>query len=113
VIVTDNLFGDILSDLCGALAVAIERSGSADLNPTRSGPSLFEPMHGANAYAPPSIERANPYGAYDAAAMMLDHFGHAAEARLLHAALRSAPQPGTCSLPELEAAVARLVATAS
>lgn len=110
VIVTDNLFGDILSDLCGALAGAIERAGSADLNPTRVGPSLFEPMHGANAYAPPSAEQANPFAAYDAAAMMLDHFGSEAEARLLHAALRSAPEPGTCSLRDLEAAVVRLVA---
>jgi 3-isopropylmalate dehydrogenase len=109
VIVTDNLFGDILSDLCGALAGAIERSGSADLNPVRTGPSLFEPMHGANAYAPPSVEQANPFGAYDAAAMMLDHFGSTSDARLLHAALRSAREPGDSSLRDLEAAVVRRV----
>ena len=47
VIVTDNLFGDILSDLAGALTGGIGLAASANLNPERTGPSLFEPVHGA------------------------------------------------------------------
>ncbi|MGH9008176.1 MAG: 3-isopropylmalate dehydrogenase, partial [Acidimicrobiales bacterium] len=47
VIVTDNLFGDILTDLAGALSGGIGRAASGNLNPARSGPSLFEPVHGS------------------------------------------------------------------
>jgi 3-isopropylmalate dehydrogenase len=47
VIVTDNLFGDILTDLAGAIAGGIGRAASANLNPARTGPSLFEPVHGS------------------------------------------------------------------
>ncbi len=47
VIVTDNLFGDILTDLAGAVSGGIGLAASANLNPARTGPSLFEPVHGA------------------------------------------------------------------
>ena len=47
VIVTDNLFGDILTDLAGAVSGGIGFAASANLNPARTGPSLFEPVHGA------------------------------------------------------------------
>ena len=47
VIVTDNLFGDILTDLAGAVTGGIGFAASANLNPARTGPSLFEPVHGA------------------------------------------------------------------
>ncbi len=47
VIVTDNLFGDILTDLGGAIGGGIGRAASANLNPARTGPSLFEPVHGS------------------------------------------------------------------
>ena len=47
VIVTDNLFGDILTDLGGAVAGGIGLAASANLNPARTGPSLFEPVHGS------------------------------------------------------------------
>ena len=47
VIVTDNLFGDILTDLAGAVAGGIGKAASANLNPDRTGPSLFEPVHGS------------------------------------------------------------------
>ena len=46
-IVTDNLFGDILTDLGGAVAGGIGLAASANLNPARTGPSLFEPVHGS------------------------------------------------------------------
>ena len=47
VIVTDNLFGDILTDLGGAVSGGIGFAASANLNPARTGPSMFEPVHGS------------------------------------------------------------------
>ena len=79
VIVTDNLFGDILTDLAGAITGGIGRAASANLNPARTGPSLFEPVHGSA----PDIAgtgKANPTAAVLSAAMMLDHLGLADEA---------------------------------
>src|SRR2546427_5140147 len=76
VIVTDNLFGDILTDLAGALAGGIGLAASANLNPDRSGPSLFEPVHGSA----PDIAgtgTANPLAAIKSAALMLDFLGEA------------------------------------
>jgi 3-isopropylmalate dehydrogenase len=76
VIVTDNLFGDILTDLAGAVSGGIGAAASANLNPDRTGPSLFEPVHGSA----PDIAgtgRANPLAAIRSAAMMLDFLGEA------------------------------------
>jgi 3-isopropylmalate dehydrogenase len=74
VIVTDNLFGDILTDLAGALTGGIGLAASANLNPARTGPSLFEPVHGA-AHDIAGTGAANPLAAIRSAAMMLDHLG--------------------------------------
>jgi len=74
VIVTDNLFGDILTDLAGAIAGGIGFAASANLNPARTGPSLFEPVHGA-AHDIAGTGRANPLAAVRSAAMMLEHLG--------------------------------------
>jgi 3-isopropylmalate dehydrogenase len=74
VIVTDNLFGDILTDLAGAMAGGIGFAASANLNPARTGPSLFEPVHGA-AHDIAGTGRANPVAAVRSAAMMLEHLG--------------------------------------
>jgi 3-isopropylmalate dehydrogenase len=74
VIVTDNLFGDILTDLAGAVAGGIGRAASGNLNPARTGPSLFEPVHGSA----PDIAgtgTADPRAAIISAAMMLDFLG--------------------------------------
>jgi len=74
VIVTDNLFGDIISDLGGAVAGGIGLAASANLNPARTGPSLFEPVHGSS----PDIAgtgTANPVAAIRSAAMMLAFLG--------------------------------------
>jgi 3-isopropylmalate dehydrogenase len=74
VIVTDNLFGDILTDLGGAIAGGIGRAASANLNPARTGPSLFEPVHGSA----PDIAgtgKADPRAAVISAAMMCDFLG--------------------------------------
>jgi 3-isopropylmalate dehydrogenase len=71
VIVTDNLFGDILTDLAGAVAGGHGLSASANLNPDRTGPSMFEPVHGSA----PDIAgtgTANPIAAILSAAMMLE-----------------------------------------
>ena len=75
VVVTDNLFGDILTDLAGSLAGGIGLAASANLNPDRTGPSLFEPVHGA-AHDIAGTGKANPLAAIRSAAMMLDFLGY-------------------------------------
>jgi 3-isopropylmalate dehydrogenase len=73
-VVTDNLFGDILTDLGGAVSGGIGFASSGNLNPARTGPSMFEPVHGSA----PDIAgqaKANPVAAILSAALMLDHLG--------------------------------------
>jgi 3-isopropylmalate dehydrogenase len=87
VIVTDNLFGDILTDLGGAVSGGIGLAASANLNPARTGPSMFEPVHGSA----PDIAgsgRANPMAAILSGAMMLDFLGEAEAARRIEAVCR-------------------------
>ena len=74
VIVTDNLFGDILTDLGGAVSGGIGTASSANLNPEKTGPSMFEPVHGS---APDIAGQgiANPVAAILSGAMMLDFLG--------------------------------------
>jgi 3-isopropylmalate dehydrogenase len=79
VVVTDNLFGDILADLAGAVTGGIGLAASANLNPGLTGPSLFEPVHGS-AHDIVGTGRANPLAAIRSAAMMLEHLGEAAAA---------------------------------
>ena len=79
VIVTDNLFGDIITDLAGAIAGGIGYAASANLNPARTGPSLFEPVHGA-AHDIAGTGRANPAAAIRSAALMLDFLGESSAA---------------------------------
>ena len=76
VVVTDNLFGDILTDLGGAVAGGIGLAASANLNPDRTGPSLFEPVHGS---APDIAGKglANPTAAVLSAVLMLEFLGEA------------------------------------
>lgn len=95
VIVTDNLFGDILTDLAGAVTGGIGLAASANLNPARTGPSLFEPVHGS---APDIVGtgRANPLAAIRSAAMMLEFLGEAdAAARVAQACAAIAGRAGT------------------
>ena len=93
VIVTDNLFGDILTDLGGAVSGGIGVASSANLNPTRSGPSMFEPVHGS---APDIAGKgvANPVAAILSAAHMLEFLGEQAAATALRVACES-PVTGT------------------
>lgn len=96
VIVTDNLFGDILTDLAGAIAGGIGYAASANLNPDRTGPSLFEPVHGA-AHDIAGTGKANPTAAISSAALMLDHLGETEAAGRVAKAVReliaSTPDP--------------------
>jgi 3-isopropylmalate dehydrogenase len=80
IIVTDNLFGDILSDLAGAVTGGIGFAASANLNPERTGASLFEPVHGA-AHDIAGTSKANPLAAVSSAALMLEHLGETEAAR--------------------------------
>lgn len=85
VVVTDNLFGDILTDLGGAISGGIGLASSANLNPDRTGPSMFEPVHGSA----PDIAgqaKANPIAAILSGALMLDFLGEeSAAARIVKA----------------------------
>lgn len=74
IIVTDNLFGDILSDLAGAVTGGIGYAASANLNPLRTSASLFEPVHGA-AHDIAGTGKANPLAAVSSAVLMLEHLG--------------------------------------
>jgi 3-isopropylmalate dehydrogenase len=97
VIVTDNLFGDILTDLAGAVAGGIGVAASANLNPARTGPSLFEPVHGS---APDIVGtgKANPVAAVRSAAMMLEFLGeNEAAARVTKAVADPSTLTGTTS----------------
>lgn len=89
VIVTDNLFGDILTDLGGAVSGGIGLASSANLNPARTGPSMFEPVHGS---APDIVGtgKANPTAAILSAALMLDFLGEHTAADRIRAACEQA-----------------------
>jgi tartrate dehydrogenase/decarboxylase/D-malate dehydrogenase len=118
VVVASNLFGDILSDLGAACAGTIGIAPSANLNPERQFPSMFEPVHGS---APDIFGRniANPIGQIWSGAMMLDHFGHADAARAIVAAIetvlingpRTPDLGGTASTQEVGRAIADAVRT--
>jgi 3-isopropylmalate dehydrogenase len=95
VLVTDNLFGDILTDLGGAVSGGIGFAASGNLNPARTGPSMFEPVHGSA----PDIAgqgKANPVAAILSAALMLDHLGEGdAAARVRKACADTATLTGS------------------
>src|ERR1700692_637544 len=86
VIVTDNLFGDILTDLGAAVAGGIGLAASGNITPERSAPSMFEPVHGSA----PDIagkQKADPTAAILSAAMLCDHLGLATEASRIEQAV--------------------------
>src|SRR5262247_279578 len=86
VIVTDNLFGDILTDLGAAVAGGIGLAASGNINPERAAPSMFEPVHGS---APDLAgqQKADPTAAILSAAMLCEHLGFAAEAARIEQAV--------------------------
>ncbi|MCL2468495.1 MAG: 3-isopropylmalate dehydrogenase [Micrococcales bacterium] len=86
VIVTDNLFGDILTDLAGAVTGGIGLAASGNVNPDRTFPSMFEPVHGSA----PDIAgqgKADPTATVLSVAMLLDHVGLSAAAAKVDAAV--------------------------
>jgi 3-isopropylmalate dehydrogenase len=105
VVVTDNLFGDILTDLGGAVSGGIGLASSANLNPARTGPSMFEPVHGSA----PDIagqNKANPTAAILSAALMLDFLGEADAAETIR---KACADPVTGSTTEVGDAIAARV----
>ena len=111
VIVTDNLFGDILTDLGGAVSGGIGLASSANLNPARTGPSMFEPVHGS---APDIVGTgtANPTAAVLSAALMLDFLGETTAADRVRAACDrvGSDQAGTGTTSEVGSRIAAAVA---
>jgi tartrate dehydrogenase/decarboxylase/D-malate dehydrogenase len=99
VVVASNLFADILSDLGSALAGSLGIAASANLNPEKNFPSMFEPVHGS---APDIAGQgiANPIGAIWSASLMLSHLGLSSEAGRVMAALEATTAAGTLT-PDL------------
>lgn len=88
VIVTDNLFGDILTDQAGAITGGIGLAASGNINMDRTAPSMFEPVHGSA----PDIagqQKADPTAAILSVALLLDHVGQPEAARRVEAAVES------------------------
>jgi 3-isopropylmalate dehydrogenase len=98
VIVTDNLFGDILTDLAGAVCGGIGFAASANLNAARTGPSMFEPVHGA-AHDIAGRNLANPLAAIRSASLMLDFLGESDAAARLDKAVADFMQSDQLSRP--------------
>jgi tartrate dehydrogenase/decarboxylase/D-malate dehydrogenase len=117
VVVASNLFGDILSDLGAAIAGSLGVAPSANLDPTRTHPSLFQAIHGS---APDIAGRgiANPVGEVWSVALLLDHLGEEAAARAVDDAIaaalaepanRTADLGGTATTAQLGEAIAGAV----
>ncbi|HWS50942.1 MAG TPA: 3-isopropylmalate dehydrogenase [Microbacterium sp.] len=88
VIVTDNLFGDILTDLAGAVTGGIGLAASGNINPDGAFPSMFEPVHGS---APDiaGMQKADPTAAILSVALLLDHLGLPAESARVSVAVET------------------------
>ncbi|MFO0851099.1 MAG: 3-isopropylmalate dehydrogenase [Gemmataceae bacterium] len=100
VVVASNLFGDILTDLSAAVTGSIGLASSANINPTRQFPSMFEPVHGS---APDIAGKgiANPLAAILSAGLMLDHLGLADAAKAVRAAVGAVLAAGKVRTPDL------------
>lgn len=100
VVVASNLFGDILTDLSAIITGSMGLAASANLNPERRFPSLFEPVHGS---APDIAGKgiANPLAAILSASLMLEHLGLSRSAQALHAAVARVLKDGRALPPDL------------
>ena len=100
VVVASNLFADILTDLAGALSGSLGLAPSANLDPSRRHPSMFEPVHGS---APDIFGKgiANPIATIWSAAMMLDHLGEPEAARAIERAISEVTAQGEVLTPDL------------
>ena len=102
VVVTDNLFGDILTDIAAAITGGIGLAASGNLDPSRTHPSMFEPVHGSA----PDIAgqaKADPTATVLSVALLLEHLGHTAEAARVEQAVltRLAATPAPTSTHEV------------
>jgi tartrate dehydrogenase/decarboxylase/D-malate dehydrogenase len=97
VVLTTNLFGDILSDLGGAIMGSLGLGGSGNINPEKEFPSMFEPIHGS---APDIAGQniANPYGQIWSAAIMLEHLGETEAANSIMEAIDKATTQGVLTV---------------
>ena len=100
VVVASNLFGDILTDLSAAVTGSIGLASSANINPTKAFPSMFEPVHGS---APDIAGQgiADPLAAVLSAALMLDHLGLAKSAAAVRGAVAKVLADGRVKTPDL------------
>lgn len=100
VLVASNLFGDILTDLSAIITGSLGLAPSANLNPERTAPSMFEPVHGS---APDIAGKgvANPLATILAGAMLLDHLGEAEAARQVEDAVKATLAAGITLTPDL------------
>ncbi|MFM7150518.1 MAG: tartrate dehydrogenase [Gemmataceae bacterium] len=100
VVVASNLFGDILTDLSAIITGSMGTAASANINPERAYPSMFEPVHGS---APDIAGKgiANPVAAILSASMMLDHLGLAPAASAVRRAVEVVLKAGTPRTPDL------------
>jgi 3-isopropylmalate dehydrogenase len=113
VVVTDNLFGDILTDIAAAVTGGIGMAASGCINPERTYPSMFEPVHGS---APDIAGQgiADPAAAILSAALLLEHLGHDDEARRVSEAVAAEVASRTPGAPLRTAEVGdRVAATAA
>jgi tartrate dehydrogenase/decarboxylase/D-malate dehydrogenase len=119
VIVASNLFGDILTDIGSAISGSLGIAPGANINPARTHPSMFEPIHGS---APDIAGKgiANPIGAIWAGALMLDHLGRrdlhdaivgAIERVVANGAVRTPDLGGTSTTRDVAAAIVGEIAT--
>lgn len=111
VVVTDNLFGDILTDIGAAIAGGIGLAASGNIDPTRTNPSMFEPVHGSA----PDIAgqgKADPTATILSIVMLLDHLGESAAAKKVEAAVAAdlASRSGARSTSAIGDAIANAVA---
>ena len=100
IVVTSNLFGDILTDLGAAIAGGMGLAAGANLNPERIYPSMFEPIHGSA----PDIAgqgKANPLAAIWSASQMLDFFGHEDMGSRVLSAIEAVLEEGSVLTPDL------------
>lgn len=100
VVVTSNLFGDILTDLGAAISGGLGLAAGANLNPEGRFPSMFEPVHGS---APDIAGRglADPLAAIWSASQMLDHFGYPELGAKVISAIEQVMTEGTCLTPDM------------
>ncbi|HTZ02858.1 MAG TPA: isocitrate/isopropylmalate family dehydrogenase, partial [Xanthobacteraceae bacterium] len=99
-VVATNLHADILSDLAAALAGSLGIAPTANLNPERAYPSMFEPIHGS-AFDIMGKGIANPVGTFWSAVMMLDHLGEQAAGKRLMTAIERVTADNRFHTPDL------------